>query len=323
VARRLDLDQLEAGIRAADRAALARGITLVESARPGDLDLAQELIERLLPATGQARRVGISGPPGVGKSSFIEALGKRLVAAGHRLAVLAIDPSSTVSGGSILGDKARMTDLAREEAAFIRPSPSATSLGGVARRTREASLLCEAAGYDTILIETVGVGQSEVAVADMVDSFCVLAQPASGDELQGIKRGILELADLVVVHKADGDLLSRARITAQEMISAFRYARPRPGGWRPRALLVSSLKGEGFEDFLRALDEHRAGLMTDGSLDELRREQRRRWLWTEIRELLAERFSADPVLRERLAEAEEAVSAGTRSVTAAARALLA
>ncbi|MEE9562590.1 MAG: methylmalonyl Co-A mutase-associated GTPase MeaB, partial [Thermoanaerobaculia bacterium] len=236
------------GIQEFDRGILARAITLVESRKPEDMALAQELLVRLMAQTGDAVRVGITGVPGVGKSTFIDALGTRLIDDGHRVAVLAVDPSSSISGGSILGDKSRMPRLAAAAEAFIRPSPNALSLGGVTRRTRETMLLCEAAGFDVILVETVGVGQSETVVADMVDCFLVLVLAGAGDELQGIKKGIIELADLVAVNKADGDNLERAQLAKRDYAAALRYLGARPTSWEPRVVTVSGLTGAGMAE---------------------------------------------------------------------------
>ncbi len=279
---------------------LARAITLIESHLPEDQHDAARLLTRLADTGGRAHRVGISGVPGVGKSTLIEALGTRLVEAGKRVAVLAVDPSSTLSGGSILGDKARMDRLAQLDGAFIRPSPSATSLGGVARRTRETMQLCEAAGFDVVLVETVGVGQSEVAVADMVDALVVMMLPGAGDELQGIKKGILELADLVVVHKADGDQVAQARAAAQDYSAALRYAPNRSEHWNPQAILVSSRTGEGLDQLWALVESHHRTLAEAGVLEQRRREGRVRWMWNRIEEGLLDSFRHDPMIRGRL-----------------------
>jgi LAO/AO transport system kinase len=322
-----DLEQLVASVRAGDRVQLARAITLVESALPADQKLAQEVLDYVLPHTGGAIRVGISGVPGVGKSTFIEALGTRLVAGGHRVAVLAVDPSSTLSGGSILGDKSRMPDLAREPDAFIRPSPSAASLGGVARRTRESMLLCEAAGFDVVLVETVGVGQSETAVADMVDFFLVLMLPGAGDELQGIKKGILELADLVAVNKADGEQLALAHTAVRDYSATLRLARPRSACWTPRAMAVSSRTGEGVDELWQIVLEHRAALASaaeagePSSLEERRREQLGRWMWSMVEERLLEDFRAHPGVSAHLEAVEAAVREGRSTPARAMREL--
>lgn len=318
----MKLEALVAGVRDGDRTVLARAITLVESLRADDQALAQELLAAILPFTGGARRVGVTGVPGVGKSTLIEALGMRLVEQGRRVAVLAVDPSSSVSGGSILGDKTRMPRLSLDDRAYIRPSPSAQSLGGVTRRTRETMLLCEAAGFDVVLIETVGVGQSETMVADMVDFFLVLMLPGAGDELQGIKKGILELADVIAVNKADGDTVQAASAARAEYAAALRYLRPRSAAWRPEAITVSALTGAGLEDLWSLVERHRDELGAAGELDERRREQLRRWMWRVIDEQLHASFRAHPGVQARLEEAERAVLAGEQTPTAAARGLL-
>jgi LAO/AO transport system kinase len=316
-----DAVELAAAIRAGDRRALARAITLVESSRPADDADAQRLLQELNEDIGGAHRIGISGMPGVGKSTFIDAFGTFLLEQGYRVAVLAVDPSSTVSGGSILGDKTRMATLARDDRAYIRPSPSAQTLGGVSRRTREAMLLCEAAGFDVVLVETVGVGQSETVVSQMVDLFLVLVLPGAGDELQGIKKGILELADLIAVNKADGDLLPAAREAAAQISSALRITRA-DEAWRPRAVLTSALTGEGLEDLWELMREHRAAAERDGRLADRRRHQRLRWMWSAIEERLMERFRNDPSVAAALGALERAVLDGEVSPTAAAAQLL-
>jgi LAO/AO transport system kinase len=316
------VDRLADGEVSGDRASLARAITLIESRRDLDASPADELLERLLPRTGSAHRVGISGVPGVGKSTLIDALGMHLVEAGHRVAVLAVDPSSTISGGSILGDKSRMPRLAADERAFIRPSPSAATLGGVARRTRESMLLCEAAGHDVVLVETVGVGQSETLVADMVDFFLLLTLPGAGDELQGIKKGIVEVADVIAVNKADGDLLPRAREAVADSSAALRYLRPRSAAWRPRAVMVSARTGDGIPGLWSLVEEHRATLSAAGEHDRLREEQRLRWMWSLIDEGLAAEFRADPAVRARLDRHVADVRAGRLSPGRAAADLL-
>ncbi len=316
------VDALAAGISSGDRRALARAITLVESSRPDHRAEAARLLDEVLPHTGRAVRIGISGPPGVGKSTFIEALGSHVTGAGHRLAVLAVDPSSSRTGGSILGDKTRMETLARDPAAFIRPSPSGGELGGVARRTREAGLLCEANGYDVVVIETVGVGQSELAVADMVDLFVLLASPGGGDDLQGIKRGIMELADLVVVTKADGELEAAARHTAADLRRALHMVRPKHPGLITETLLVSSPDRTGIAevwDQVLAVHQH---LAETGLLAELRSRQARAWMWSEVRGELSKRFRDSPAVSLVLPQIESEVEAGLRSPTAAAQELL-
>jgi LAO/AO transport system kinase len=319
----LELEAYVRGIQQADRGILARAITLVESRKPEDMELAQELLVRLLPQTGQAVRVGITGVPGVGKSTFIDALGTQLIEEGHRVAVLAVDPSSSVSGGSILGDKSRMPRLAADEEAFIRPSPSALSLGGVTRRTRETMLLCEAAGFDVVLVETVGVGQSETMVADMVDFFLVLVLAGAGDELQGIKKGIIELADLVAVNKADGDNLDRAMAAKQDYAAALRYLGARATPWEPRVVTVSAQTGAGLHELWGLVEEHRHLLTASGELEERRRRQLGHWMWSLIDERLLEAFRAHPEVKKRLAELERAVVEGSVTPTRAATELLA
>lgn len=320
-APRLTLDEYERGVRAADRGVLARAVTLVESHHAADAALARELLARLLPATGGARRIGITGVPGVGKSTFIDELGMRLAAQGKRVAVLAIDPTSQLSGGSILGDKTRMERLSLEPAAFIRPSPSGLTPGGVARRTRETMLLCEAAGFDVILVETVGVGQGETAVADMVDCFLVLALPGAGDELQGIKKGVFELADVIAVNKADSDP-AKARIALSDIRAALRYLPRRHRVWPPRAVAVSGLTGAGIDELWSAIDEHHAALSASGDLATLRADQQRIWMWTLIRERLEAVFRAHPGVAAELARLEAAVARGAVTSATAADELL-
>ena len=328
--RMTGVKELAEQIVAGDRRALARSITLVESTRPDHREQAAELLDTVLPETGDAVRLGITGTPGAGKSTFVERLGTRLTApaAGadtpaHRVAVLAIDPSSRRSGGSILGDKTRMEQLARNPHAFIRPSPAAGTLGGVARRTREAALLCEAAGFDVIVVETVGVGQSEIAVADMVDCFLLLAAPGGGDELQGIKRGIMELADVIVVNKADGDLLPAARRAVADYRHAVHLLRPKHVGWTVPVLAVSALEGTGIDEAWAAIEDLEAQLRRDGSLDRLRSGQSVAWMLQEIREQLVESFRNDRRVTKMWDEVETAVRSGQRSPTTGARHLLA
>ncbi len=310
------------GIRRGDRRALARAITLVESTRDDHRAEAVQLLDDLLGQSGGAVRIGISGPPGVGKSTFIESFGLHLIDQDHRVAVLAVDPSSSRTGGSILGDKTRMEELGRHPDAFIRPTPGGGQLGGVARRTREAMLLCEAFGFDVVIVETIGVGQSEIAVADMVDLFILLVSPGGGDELQGIKRGIMELADLVVVNKADGDLAAAAGRTAGDYANALHLMRPKWPGWTARALRCSALTGAGIDEVWQAVEEFRAAVGADGSLERARAAQATAWMWSEVRDDLVGLFRADPRVRELLGPLEEAVAAGSTSPTAAARRLL-
>ncbi len=317
-----DRAALATAIRNGERRALARAITLVESTRADHRRHAEELLESLLPDTGRAVRIGISGVPGVGKSTFIEAFGQYVIDRGHKVAVLAIDPSSQRTGGSILGDKTRMEHLSRRPEAFIRPSPAGATLGGVARRTREAGLLCEAAGFDVILTETVGVGQSETAVADMVDLFMLLLLPGGGDELQGIKKGIVELADLVVVNKADGDLLMAARLAVAEYQHALSLLRPATGDWRTPVLMCSAVTGSGLEDVWAAIDRYRTSQGDAGTLAARRAEQAASWMWSEIRETLVDTFRAEPTIKAALPSLEERVRAGTLPPTIAALTLL-
>jgi LAO/AO transport system kinase len=318
-----EVAELAAAVRAGDRRGLARAITLVESTLAEHRRLASALLDALLLDAGPAARVGVSGAPGAGKSTFIEALGVHLVGAGHRVAVLAVDPSSTRSGGSILGDKTRMEHLARLPDAFIRPSPAGGTLGGVARRTREAMLLCEAAGFDVVLVETVGVGQSEVAVADMVDTFLLLLAPGAGDELQGVKRGIVELADLVVVNKDDGELAAVAQRTAADYQHALHLVRPRTDAWQPRVLRCSALAGNGIGDVWAAVDEHRRATAASGDLERRRAEQARAWMWSEVTETLLDELRRAPEIAELVDPLEREVADGRISATAAAQRLLA
>jgi LAO/AO transport system kinase len=320
VARAADdkIDSLAAGVRAGDRRALARAITLVESTRADHRAQANALLAALLPATGKTVRLGITGVPGVGKSTFIESFGLFVIGQGHRIAVLAIDPSSKRGGGSILGDKTRMELLARSDAAFIRPSPAGTTLGGVARRTREAMLVAEAAGFDVIMVETVGVGQSETAVADMVDMFLLLLAPAGGDELQGIKRGIVELADLMVVTKADGDLAPAAGRTQSEYQHALRLLRPAVPGWTPSVLLTSAVAGRGVAEVWQAVERYRAAVGKGGALQRRRASQARAWMWSEISEALLAELREHEGVRAALKTLEAAVAEGRMAPGAAA-----
>lgn len=284
-------EELVAGVRAGDRAVLGQAVTLVESTRPGDQARARDLLDAVMPDTGQATRVGITGVPGVGKSTFIETLGTRLTAAGHRVAVLAVDPSSSRTGGSILGDKTRMGRLSTDPNAFIRPSPAAGTLGGVASRTLEALLLCEAAGHDVVLVETVGVGQSETMVAGMTDTFLALMLPGAGDELQGIKRGLLELADIIAVNKADADPAGAKR-AAHEYRQALRYVHPRVEGWRVPVTQCSALNDEGVDAVWAKVEAHRDHLSGE-ALDTLRADQLEAWLWRLVDEGLRHALRQD------------------------------
>jgi len=307
---------------AGERRALAQAITLIESTRADDRRRAEGLLKALLPRAGNSIRLGISGSPGVGKSSFIEAFGLHLLNHGRRLAVLAVDPTSPRSGGSILGDKTRMEELAKDARAFIRPSPSGGTLGGVARRTREAMLACEAAGFDTIIIETVGVGQSEVAVADMVDMFMLLLAPGGGDELQGIKRGIVELADAIIVTKRDGELFNAASALAADYRAALHLLRPASEGWTVPVLTCSAAKRTGIEPIWSTVTKHNQAMTQSGALAARRAAQAEAWLWSELREGLMDRFKAHAGMDAALATAEAEVEAGRQTPTAAAQALL-
>lgn len=319
---RLTLEQYESGIRAGDRTVLAQAITLVESQHASDRRLAQVLLSSVMPLTGKSRRVGITGVPGVGKSTFIDALGMLLLGQGKRVAVLAVDPTSSLSGGSILGDKTRMARLSVEPRAFIRPSPSGLSLGGVARRSRETLLLCEAAGFDVVLVETVGVGQSETAVASMVDFFLVLLLPGAGDELQGIKKGILELADAIAINKADAENAVRAQLALSEIQSALRYVPQKTAAWKTRAVAVSGKTGQGLAALWEMIEEHHAVLEGSAALVALRAEQQRQWMWTLIIEQLEQSFREHPQVSARLSRIEAEVFAGRLGPSAAADELL-
>ncbi len=310
-------------LRAGDRRALARAITLVESTRAADRAEAESLLTALLPFTGKALRLGISGAPGAGKSTFIEAFGGFLTGIGKRVAVLAVDPSSRRSGGSILGDKTRMERLARDPHAFIRPSPAGTTLGGVARRTHEAVLLSEAAGFDVVLVETVGVGQSETAVAEMVDLFVLLLSPGGGDDLQGIKRGVMELADLVLVTKADGDLAKAAGRAMVDYQAALHLMRPKYPRIAARVMKVSALEGTGIGEAWTVLQELHEKLGVAGFLRSLREDQSRRWFWAEMQAVLAEALADDAATAAQARKVEADVVAGKALPHAAARALIA
>ncbi len=316
-------EDLAAAVRAGDRRALARAVTLVESTRADHREDAARLIELLAPAAGGAFRIGISGVPGVGKSTFIEAFGLHLIAQGQRVAVLSVDPSSPASGGSILGDKTRMAELARRPEAFIRPTPSGGTLGGVARRTREALLICEAAGFDVVLVETVGVGQSESAVAGMTDLFLLLLVPGGGDELQGIKRGIVELADLVLVNKADGDLADAAERAVVAYRNALTLLRPRTAGWEVPVASCSSRTGAGIPAAWSTMRRYRETLAAGGELAARRAAQAGDWLWGETAETLLEHLREHAGVRERLPLLERAVREGTLPPTVGARRLVA
>jgi GTPase len=308
-----DVARLAQALCAGDRAQLARAITLIESRRADHQQTARQLVQTLLPATGQAVRVGITGTPGVGKSTTIDAVGSFLTRQGRKVAVLAVDPSSTRSGGSILADKTRMPRLAADPNAFVRPSPAAGTLGGVAAKTREAMLLCEAAGYDVVLVETVGTGQSETAVADMTDFFLVLMLPGAGDELQGIKKGVIELADMLAVNKADGDNVKRAMAAAAEYRGALHIISTGSELWAPPVITFSALTGDGIAELWAKVSEHRERMNVAGALAARRREQQVKWMWSMLEERVMVRLKSDPTLRARLPKIEAAVAAGRTS----------
>lgn len=317
-----DVAALAEAIRTGDRAALPRAITLVESTRPDHREQAQRLLLELMPDAGKALHVGITGVPGVGKSTTIEALGMYLIEQGHRVAVLAVDPSSTRTGGSILGDKTRMARLAVQPDAYIRPSPTSGTLGGVAKATRETIVLLEAAGYDVILVETVGVGQSEVAVANMVDTFVFLTLARTGDQLQGIKKGVLELADIVVVNKADGAHLTEAKAAARELSAAIRLIYPRETLWRPPVLTMSALDGTGLRELWDNVLRHRDVLTAAGEFDARRRTQQVDWTWAMVRDAVLDRVLGHPAVKSMRAEIESKVRAGELTPALAAQQIL-
>lgn len=308
-----DVASLARAIRAGERASLARAITLIESKRADHRKSAHQLVQDLLPQSGQALRIGITGSPGVGKSTTIDTLGTFLIEHKHKVAVLAVDPSSSRTGGSILGDKTRMPRLANDMNAFIRPSPSSGTLGGVAAKTRETMLLCEAAGYDVILVETVGVGQSETAVADMTDCFLVLMLPGAGDELQGIKKGVVELADMIAVNKADGDNIKRAKAAAAEYRSALHILKAPSPHWSPPVLTYSALTGDGIADLWKTVGDYREKMTSAGEIERRRRQQQVKWMWALLEDRLHERLRSDPSLKTKLPQIEKSVAAGTLS----------
>ena len=312
-----DVERLARGLRAGDRIVLSRAITLIESKRADHRRSAAALMQALLPDTGKAVRVGITGAPGVGKSTLIDALGSMLTAQARKVAVLAVDPSSRRTGGSILADKTRMARLANDPNAFIRPSPSSGTLGGVAAKTRETMLLCEAAGYDVVLVETIGVGQSEIAVADMTDFFLVLALPGAGDELQALKKGVVELADMITVNKADGDNIARARLAASQFSAALHILSPRSPNWSPPVTTCSALTGEGIEALWSHVLDHRARLTASGELAGRRGEQQVKWMWTMLEGRLFEPLRSDRALKSALPRIEADVAAGRLAPSAA------
>ncbi|MEW2081885.1 methylmalonyl Co-A mutase-associated GTPase MeaB [Streptomyces sp. NPDC005283] len=318
----IDIDTYVKGVRDGSRAHIARAITLVESTRADHRALAQQLLTELLPFSGTARRVGISGVPGVGKSTFIDALGTMLTGLGHRVAVLAVDPSSTRTGGSILGDKTRMERLAVDPAAFVRPSPTSGTLGGVAKATRETMIVTEAAGYDVVLVETVGVGQSETAVANMVDSFLLLSLARTGDQLQGIKKGVLELADVIAVNKADGPHERDARSAARELAGALRLMHSADAAWTPPVLSCSAREGTGLDTVWERLEQHRALLDSTGRLAAKRRDQQIDWAWTMVHDELRDRLRNHPEVRTLAPGLEQQVRDGELTATLAAERIL-
>ena len=314
---RFDIKTLAKTLRAGDRAGLARAITLIESRRSDHQAAARELVQTLLPATGKAIRVGITGSPGVGKSTTIDALGSFLIEGGHKVAVLAVDPTSARTGGSILGDKTRMARLAASDSAYIRPSPSSGTLGGVAAKTREAMLLCEAAGFDVILVETVGIGQSETAVSDMTDFFLALMLPGAGDELQGIKKGLVELADMIAINKADGDNIKRANLAAADYRSALHILQPRSEHWQPPVVTYSALTGAGIAELWQKIVDHRNAMTASGDFAARRRQQQVKWMWSMLEQRVSAKLHTDPGLRARLPQIEVAVAEGRLSPTLA------
>jgi len=318
----IDVAALADSVQAGRRAAMARAITLVESTRPDHQELAQDLLVRLLPGVGAAQRVGISGVPGAGKSTFIDALGTHLTAAGHRVAVLAVDPSSTRHGGSILGDKTRMTRLSVDPNAFIRPSPTSGTLGGVARATRQAMVVVEAAGYGVVLVETVGVGQSETTVAEMVDTFLLLMVARTGDALQGMKRGVLELADVIAVNKADGDNVIEAKRAARELADVLRMMEPAYDGWRVPVMTCSAKTGEGIDEVWDQVCAHRAAMAESGALDRRRSDQEVAWMWATVRDRVMHRLRHDGVTKDTVVALEEQLRSGDTTATRAAQTLL-
>ncbi|MFJ9878577.1 methylmalonyl Co-A mutase-associated GTPase MeaB [[Kitasatospora] papulosa] len=318
----IDIGAYTEGVLGGKRAFVARAITLVESTRPDHRVQAQRLLSELLPHSGRARRIGISGVPGVGKSTFIDALGTLLTGLGHRVAVLAVDPSSSRTGGSILGDKTRMERLAVDTRAFVRPSPTAGTLGGVAKATRESVVVMEAAGYDVVLVETVGVGQSETAVANMVDTFLLLTLARTGDQLQGIKKGVLELADAIAVNKADGPHERDARAAARELAGALRLMHPVDAAWTPPVLTCSARESTGLDALWERLEQHRTLIESTGRLAAKRREQQVDWTWAMVRDELLDGLRSHPAVRTLTPELEQQVRAGELTATLAAEQIL-
>ncbi len=314
----LDIKTIAKELRSGHRAALARAITLIESRRGDHQATARDLVQALLRETGKAIRVGITGSPGVGKSTTIDALGMYLIERGHKVAVLAVDPSSARTGGSILGDKTRMARLAASDHAFIRPSPTSGTLGGVAAKTREAMLLCEAAGFDVVLVETVGIGQSETAVCDMTDFFLALMLPGAGDELQGIKKGLVELADMIAINKADGDNIRRANLAAGEYRSALHILTPRSEHWQPPVVTYSALTGAGIETLWQKTLDHRTAMNASGEFTTRRQAQQVKWMWSMLEQLTMARLRSDASVRAKVKRIEAEVAAGRISPALAA-----
>ncbi len=318
-----DANKLAQTVLGGDRRALAQAITLIESTRPEDRQGAHVLLEILVPKAGQSIRIGISGAPGVGKSTFIESLGNYLIGEGHKVAVLAVDPSSALSGGSILGDKTRMELLSRKPEAFIRPSPSGTTLGGVTRRTRETMLVAEAAGFDVLLIETVGVGQSETAVAQMTDMFILMLLPGGGDDLQGIKRGIVELADLILVNKSDGDMQPVAERSVTDYRNGLHFLRPRSEHWQVPVEGYSAIEGSATPRVWEIVEQYQKALVDAGEIERKREDQARAWMWSEVTDELLDELKDDPDVKGKIAELERRVTEGSLSPTVAAQELIA
>ena len=319
---KVDLDELIKGVLKGDRTSLGKALTLVESNRSDDRELVESLLAQISSKLGEAHRIGITGVPGVGKSTFIEAMGSKLIESGHKVAVLAVDPTSSVSGGSILGDKTRMTRLANDPNAFVRPSPSSGTLGGVTRTTRESMALLECAGYDIVMVETVGIGQSETVVAEMVDIFLVLMLPGAGDELQGIKKGVLELADMIAVNKTDGENKAKAFEAAKDYISALRLTQPATSSWMPPVVNCSSLTGEGLDEVWEKITDHRKILEKSGEWSERRKIQKLKWMWSIVEERLSSDLHDHPSIAEQVPQLEKTVLEGKISATAAAERLL-